>query len=146
MSGYLCSNYTAQRPDNTYTEHDTATMNVWISRSSRREGFKKLNILTVPCLYIYALMIFVVKNPSIYQTNNSVHNLNTRQQDKLRAPYVRFSSIQKTVHYSSVKIFNQLPQSISKFHSNVHIFKTKLNLLVTNAFYPIEKFISTNHV
>jgi hypothetical protein len=91
---------------------------------SHREGFKKLGILTAPCIYIYALMLFV-KNPNIYETNNSIHNLNTRQQDKLRVPSVRFSSIQKYVYYSPIKIFNQLPQSISKFHSNVHIFKTK---------------------
>jgi hypothetical protein len=79
-------------------------------RSSCREGFKKLGILTVPCLHIYALMLFVVKNPNIYQTNNSVHNLKTRQQDKLHESSVRLSSIQKGAHYSSDTIFNQLPQ------------------------------------
>jgi hypothetical protein len=116
-------------------------------RSPSREGFKKLDILTVPCLYIYALMLFVVKNPNIYQTNNSMHNLNTRQQDRLHVLSVRFSSIQKGVYYSSIKILNQLPQSIPTFHSNVHIFRTKLkNCLLTNAFYSIEEFISTNNV
>ena len=114
-------------------------------RSSCREGFEKLD--TVPCLCIYALMLLVVKNPIIYQSNSSIHNLNTRQQDKLHVPSVRFPSIQTVVYYSSVKIFNQLPQSISKFHGSVHIFKTKLrNFLVSNAFYSIEEFISTNHV
>jgi len=48
-------------------------------RSPCREGFKKLDILTVPCLYIYALMLFAVKNPHIYQTNTSVHGMYTRQ-------------------------------------------------------------------
>jgi hypothetical protein len=116
-------------------------------RSSCREGFKKLGILTVPCLYMYALMLFVVKNPNIYQTNNSIHNLKTRQQAKLHVSSVRLSSIQKGVHYSSVKIFNHLPQSISKFHNNVHIFKTRLrNFLITNAFYSTDEYISTKHV
>jgi len=34
---------------------------------------------TVPCLYIYALMLFAVKNLNIYLTNSSVHGMNTRQ-------------------------------------------------------------------
>jgi hypothetical protein len=89
-------------------------------------GLKKLDILTVPCLYIYSLMLFVVKSPNIYQTNTSVHGRNTRQQNKLHVPSVRFSSIQGGVHYSSVKIFNQLLQKIFKFHNNTHIFKTVL--------------------
>jgi len=55
-------------------------------RSSCREGFKKLDILTVPCLYIYALMLFAVKNLNIYQTSTSVHSMNTRQQNKLHIP------------------------------------------------------------
>jgi hypothetical protein len=64
-------------------------------RNSCREGFKKLGIFTVPCLYMYAMMLFVVKNPNLYQTNNSIHNLKTRQQDKLHVSSVRLSSIQK---------------------------------------------------
>ena len=115
-------------------------------RISCREGFKKFGILTVPCLYMYALMLFVVKNPNIYQTNNSIHNLKMRH-DKLHVSSIRLSSIQKGVHYSSVKIFNHLPQSISKFHNNVHIFKTRLrNFLITSAFYSIDEYISTKHV
>jgi hypothetical protein len=56
-------------------------------RSSCKEGFKKVGILTVPCLYMYDLMLFVVKNPNIYQTNNSIH--------KLHVSTVRLSSIKK---------------------------------------------------
>ena len=62
-------------------------------RSFCREGFKKLNILTVPCLYIYVLMLFFVKNLNIYPTNSSLHGMNTRQQNKLHIPSVRLSSM-----------------------------------------------------
>jgi hypothetical protein len=112
-------------------------------RSSCREGFKKLDILTVPCSYVYAFMLFVVKNPNIYQTNSSVHGRNTKQQNKLHVPSVRSSSIQRDVFYSSVKIFNQLLKNISELHNNIHIFKTLIrNSLVKNAFYSIEEFLS----
>ena len=93
-------------------------------RSSYREGLKKLDILEVSCLYIYALMLFAVKSLNIYQSNTSVHGMNIRQQNKLHIPAAGFSSIQRGVYYSCIKIFNQLPQNISKFRNNIHTFKT----------------------
>jgi len=55
----------------------------------------------------------------------------------------RLSSIQRDVYYSSVKIFNWLPQNILKFCYNIHSFKTLLrDYLVKNAFYFIEEFLS----
>ena len=116
------------------------------ARSCCREGFKKLDVLTVPRLYIYALMLSAVRNLNICQTNSSVHGMNTRQQNKLHIPSVRLSSIQRGVCYSSVKIFNQLPQNIFKYCNNVHAFKTLLrDYLVKNAFYSIEEFLSAGH-
>lgn len=87
--------------------------------TSCREGFKKQDILTLPCLYVFALILFVVKNLNIHQTNSSVPGMNTRQQNKLRIPSVRLSSIHRDVYYLSVKIFSQLPQNILKSSNNV---------------------------
>jgi hypothetical protein len=42
-------------------------------RSSCREAFKKL--LTVPSVYIYAMVMFVVGNPDISQTNYTLHGI-----------------------------------------------------------------------
>jgi len=83
-------------------------------------------------------MLFAVKNLHIDQTNSYVHGMNKRQHTKLHIPSVRLSSIQRGVHYSSVKIFNQLPQNIFKYCNNIHTFKTLLrDYLVKNAFYSI---------
>ena len=87
-------------------------------RSSCREGFKKLDILN--SLYVYVLMLFVVKNLNIYQTNTSVHGVNTRQQNKLHIPSLRLTSIQRGVYCSNVIIFNRLLQHIFKFHNDIH--------------------------
>jgi len=104
-------------------------------------------MLTVPCLYIYALMSFTVKNLNIYQTNTSVHGMNTRQQNKLHIPSVKLSSIQTAVYYSSVKIFNHLSQNIFKYcNNNVCTFETLLrDYLIKNAFYSTEEFLSTGY-
>jgi len=80
-------------------------------KSSCIEGLK-LVTLTFPCLYIYALMFAGVKNLNICKTISSVHAMNTQQQNKLHIPLVRLSSIQRSVYYSSVKIFNQFLQNI----------------------------------
>jgi len=71
-------------------------------------------------------MLFTVKNLNMYQTNTSIHGMNTRKQNKLHIPSARLSSIQRGVYYSSVKVFNQLPQNIFKFCNNIHTFKIML--------------------
>jgi hypothetical protein len=67
------------------------------------------------------LMLFAVNNLNIFQTNYSVHAMNTSQQNILHIPSVRLST-QRGVYYSSVKIFNQLPQYVVKCN-NIHTFK-----------------------
>jgi hypothetical protein len=72
--------------------------------------------------------------------------MNTRQQNKQHIPSVRLSSIKRGVYYSSVKIFNRIPQNIFKYFNNIHTFKILLkDYRVKNAFYSIEKFLFVCH-
>ena len=59
------------------------------SMSSCRKWFKKLEILPIPSLYIYSLMLFVVDNLHYFPTNSSVHKINTRYKNHLHIPSVR---------------------------------------------------------
>jgi len=79
------------------------------SRSSGRKCFKKLEILPILSLYIYSLMLFVVDSLHYFQTNSSVHEINTRYENHLHIPSVRLSTIQRGTPYSTIKIFNKLP-------------------------------------
>ena len=81
---------------------------------SGRGGFKKMDILTVPCLYIFALIMCVVRNPE----HSSTQCKDMRQKNQLHSPSVKFSSIQKGVKYSSINIFNKLPLNVPKLHRN----------------------------
>jgi hypothetical protein len=69
-------------------------------RSSCKEGFKKMDILTVPCLYMYAMTMFVNRNCNIYEINNVIHQKFTRQFKMLYVSSVTLSLIQRGVFYS----------------------------------------------
>jgi len=109
---------------------------------SGRGGFKILDILTVPSLYIFAFITFVVRNPE----HSSVQCKDTRQKNQLHLPSVKFSSTQKGVICSSVNIFNKLPLNISKLHRDLITCKSELRkFLVQNVFYSIDEFLSINY-
>jgi hypothetical protein len=105
-----------------------------------------MGILTVPRLYIYSILMFVVRNRNFYHTNNNIHQINTRQFGMLHMPSVRLSSIKRGVLYSSVMVFNNLPQNLRKMGDNVKIFKRMLKCFLTaNAFYSMDEYISVKH-
>jgi hypothetical protein len=83
-------------------------------RSSCKFLFKKLDILTVPCLYIFSLAMFVINNPSYFQTNTAVHGIDTRQKNKLHKPLYKISSIQKGIIYTAINVYNKLPSFLPK--------------------------------
>jgi hypothetical protein len=112
-------------------------------RSSCKFWFKKLDILTVPCLYIFSLAMFVINNPSYFQTNTSLHSIDTRQKNKLRKPLYKLSSIQKVSIYTAISVYNKLPSCITQHQHNEVWFRNALKkYLLMHTFYTVEEFLS----
>jgi hypothetical protein len=104
---------------------------------------KKLEILPIPSLYIYSLMLFLVDNLHYFQTNSTVHDINRRYKNQLHIPSVRLFAIQRGTAYSAIKIFNKLPPGISRLKKDKLVFKSVLRkYLLTQVFYSIEEFVS----
>jgi len=82
------------------------------ARDSRRELFKKLEILPLYSQYIFSLPIFVIKNKDSFSINYQIHNVHTRLKTNLHPPIANLTKFQKGVHYSGIKIFNNLPNKI----------------------------------
>ena len=95
-------------------------------RCSCRGFFKKLSILTVPCLYMLSLMMFVVDNPDKFQSNSSLHSFTRRHKDHLHIRRVNLPCIQKDVTYSALKIFHSLPLDVSRLKSDKLNYKVAL--------------------
>jgi hypothetical protein len=51
--------------------------------ASRRELFKKLNILPLQSQYIYSILLFITKNKDQFSPNSHVHTINTRHNNNL---------------------------------------------------------------
>jgi hypothetical protein len=52
-------------------------------RNLCRSLFKKLEILPLPCEYIFSLMNFIVNNLELFQTNSTKHSVNIRNKNYL---------------------------------------------------------------
>jgi hypothetical protein len=113
------------------------------SRSSCRGLFKKLDILPVPCQCIFSLMMFVVDNQDNFQTNLSIHGVDTRNKTQLHRPIANLSCFQKGVSYAGVKIFNSLSTSISNPRNDKLRFKVALQrYLMDHSFHSLAEFLT----
>jgi hypothetical protein len=105
------------------------------SRCSHTGLFKRLDILPVPCQYIFSLMTSVVDNLGSFQTNSIVHGLNESNKTQLHRPVANLSCFQKGVSYAAVKIFNSLPTSLSNIRHDKNNFQPALlKYLMTHCF------------
>jgi len=103
--------------------------------------FRKLDILTFPCLNIVSLMLFV-HNFNNFHTNSCVREINTRYMKQFHRPVVILSCYQMGVYYSGIRIFNNLPSIISDLRKDKSRFRAALrSCLVLHSFYSIEEIL-----
>jgi IS1 family transposase len=82
------------------------------SRNSRRNIFMRVEILPVPCEYIFTSMNFDVNNQEIFQTNSTIHSVNTRNRDHLHRPNANLPCFSKRAYYAGIKISSNLPSNL----------------------------------
>jgi hypothetical protein len=115
-------------------------------RNSCTTLFKRLEILTLPCKYIFSLMIFIAKNQEMFPTNSHIHTVNTRNKNQLHRPIANLSCFQKSAYYASIKIFSSLPSNVTTFIDKPAQFKVALKkYLITHFFYSVDEFILANN-
>jgi hypothetical protein len=99
--------------------------------------------LTVPSQSIYSLMSIFIGNQEKFQTNSSVHNINTRNKHHLHKPVANLSCFQKGASYSGIRIFNSLPRSFTNLKNKKTQFKVALiKFLNAHSFYSVDEFFT----
>lgn len=110
-------------------------------REDCKNSFAKLEILTLPSVYILENLLYIKKNCEIYETYQNVHNHDTRGKENLVVKYCRLKRGQNGPNYWAIKFFNKLPISIRNLPLN--IFKHRMKLfLIKKAFYNFNEFLN----
>lgn len=109
-------------------------------RESCKPLFTKLNILPVPCMYIYATAVFVKSNLEKFITAKEYYPRTCRNINRLVIDRIPKTALYRKNCYSMcVKIFNKLPEEFKE--CNLKLFKIKLfKWLLEKKFYSIKEF------
>jgi hypothetical protein len=111
------------------------------NRASRRNLFRKLEILPLASQYIFSLMLFVVNSKNLFVLNSDEHIVSERHANNLHQPSSNFTVYQKGVYCMGIKVYNNLPSYIKDESYNPRKFKTYLlHFLHAHYFYSIEEY------
>jgi hypothetical protein len=83
-------------------------------RVSCRPYFKEIKILTVACLYMMEVIMFVHDFPTYFIANDGLHRFNTRGRLNLHQVGHRLKLLDNDPVHMGVKIFNKLPDDIKQ--------------------------------
>jgi hypothetical protein len=97
------------------------------------EYFQKLNILTLPCLYIYKCLEHIIKNLDSYCILGAFHDYHTRA-ETISFKTIRLSKFKDGINYFCINIFNKLPTKITKTKEKMLLSKIK-PYLIEKSFY-----------
>lgn len=108
---------------------------------SLRDRFKKINIMTVTCEYIYQIIMYVRRNIHNFAKNNEKHDYNTRIRNKLSVPLFRLSKVNKSFLGICTSIYNKIPDDIANL--NLIKFKKYVKIkLIKKGYYCLNDYFS----
>lgn len=107
--------------------------------------FRKHKILTLPCIYILEIAVFVKSNPQKFTRINDVVPRNRRDNSRLCLRSANTTLMRKSVCCMAPEIYNKLPKTLKDL--NLALFKKKLrNFLVDKAFYSVSDYLLEKHI
>jgi hypothetical protein len=116
------------------------TMKFMLPYDSCRGVFKKMNLLTVPSIFIYHCIVFKLEHNESFIKSQDVHQYNTRNKNNVMVPKHRSTLFESSPYYVTAKLFDKLPV-ILKNIKNVTFFKNLFKkVLIAKEYYSVDEF------
>jgi hypothetical protein len=77
---------------------------------------------TIKITIYFSLLLFVIKNRDLHESNSEIHNINTRVSSNLHTPTANLTTFQKCPFYFGINVFNQFAPSIKNTSRDIKQF------------------------
>lgn len=112
------------------------------SRHSCRELFGQMSILTLPCVLIMELLMYVRSNLNSFKTLGQMSSYQTRNSSTLEVPMHRTSVYENSPHYLGVVFYNKLPIMFKTITVD-KLFKYKVReFFISKAYYSYGEYLT----
>jgi hypothetical protein len=111
------------------------------STSSCKPYFKKLKILTLPCIYIVEILAHTKGSLSKFKTNSMSHSRDTRSKADLFITSHNTKLFEQSIACNSVLIYNKLPSEIKSIQAIRKFKKLLTSFLLEKSFYSVEEYV-----
>lgn len=102
--------------------------------------FKSLKVLTLPCLYIKQMAVFVKQNPELFSKLKDLRHrqLRDKTDNRVYLPSIKLS-LKKNANFMAAKIYNHLPEDLKKLTTAMFGYKLQV-WLGERCFYSVNDF------
>ena len=110
-------------------------------RDDCRAAFSSLKILTLPSLYIYECLKYIITNLHLMQRHNDVHAHSTRHNNNLRQTHLRLSRSRTGTNYYGIKFYNVIDKNLTALPRKQFLSCIK-SYLLEKSFFGTDEFLN----
>jgi hypothetical protein len=110
--------------------------------TSCKTYFNELKIKTLPCIYIYEILVRVKMSLNRFTINYLIYSYNTRNKSNLYVTDHNTKLYGQCLTHNSLPIFNKLSSEIKHSEPITKFKKISYSFLIEKCFYSAEEFMT----
>jgi hypothetical protein len=101
--------------------------------------------MTLPCIYVYEILLYIKVSLSKFKTNSTFHSHDTRTKSHLFITRHNTKLFYHSIAHNGVLVYNKLPNKIKSVKSIIKFKKILSNFLLEKSIYLVEEFMTVDY-